>query len=104
MPDNITHLCFVDTNIWLYAFIEANDANKSALARKLLQEIEPVISSQVINEVSVNLLRKAHFPEEQFGNWSNRSLKNTLSSKPVKLFFYQPRTSVKGIPCHIGIV
>lgn len=65
MPDKVTHLCFVDSNIWLYAFIEADDANKSALARKLLQEIEPVISSQVINEVSVNLLRKAHFPEEQ---------------------------------------
>ena len=65
MPDKVNRLCFVDTNIWLYAFIEADDANKSALARKLLQEIEPVISSQVINEVSVNLLRKAHFSEEQ---------------------------------------
>lgn len=65
MPANVNQPCFVDTNIWLYAFIEADDANKSALARKLLQEIEPVISSQVINEVSVNLLRKAHFSEEQ---------------------------------------
>jgi predicted nucleic acid-binding protein len=36
MPDKVTHLCFVDTNIWLYAFVEADDANKSALARKLL--------------------------------------------------------------------
>ena len=65
MPDNVKRLCFVDTNIWLYAFIEAEDSNKSAAARQLLQEIEPVISSQVINEVSVNLLRKAHFSEEQ---------------------------------------
>ncbi len=65
MPDNVKRVCFVDTNIWLYAFIEAEDSNKSAAARQLLQEIEPVISSQVINEVSVNLLRKAHFSEEQ---------------------------------------
>ena len=53
MPDNAKQLCFVDTNIWLYAFIEA-DAQKSARARELLPEIEPIISSQVINEVSVN--------------------------------------------------
>lgn len=65
MPDQANRLCFVDTNIWLYAFVEADDANKSALARTLLQQIEPVISSQVINEVSVNLLRKAPFTEEQ---------------------------------------
>jgi predicted nucleic acid-binding protein len=65
MPDKVKRLCFVDTNIWLYAFIEADDARKSAVARQLLQEIEPVISSQVINELSVNLLRKAHFSEEQ---------------------------------------
>lgn len=64
MPDNAKQLCFVDTNIWLYAFIEA-DAQKSARARELLPEIQPIISSQVINEVSVNLLRKAHFAEEQ---------------------------------------
>lgn len=65
MPDKAKQFCFVDTNIWLYAFVEAGDVNKSTLARKLLQEIEPIISSQVVNEVSVNLLRKAHFSEEQ---------------------------------------
>lgn len=65
MPDKVKQSCFVDTNVWLYAFVEAGDVNKSALARKLLQEIEPFISSQVINEVSVNLLRKARFSEEQ---------------------------------------
>lgn len=65
MPDQVKPSCFVDTNVWLYAFVEAEDVNKSVLARKLLQEIEPIISSQVVNEVSVNLLRKAHFSEEQ---------------------------------------
>ena len=65
MPVNRASPAFVDTNIWLYAFIEADDAHKSATARHLLQNVDPVISTQVINEVAVNLLRKAHFSEEQ---------------------------------------
>jgi len=65
MPASQSTAAFVDTNIWLYAFIEADDAAKSARARHLLQSIEPIISTQVVNEVAVNLLRKAHFSEEQ---------------------------------------
>jgi predicted nucleic acid-binding protein len=58
-------LCFVDTNVWLYALIVGQDEAKSAMARQLLQEnaASLVISSQVINEVCVNLLRKARVPE-----------------------------------------
>jgi predicted nucleic acid-binding protein len=58
-------LCFIDTNIWLYAFISGPDAAKSNLARQLLRDSEEalVVSSQVINEVCVNLLKKAHVPE-----------------------------------------
>jgi len=67
MPDNQTVPCFVDTNIWLYAFIEADDTTKSAIARALIQESEPLVSTQVINEVCVNLLRRANFTEEQIG-------------------------------------
>jgi len=59
MPDNqATNNCFIDTNIWLYAFIEADDTTKSGIARALIQESEPVVSVQVINEVCVNLLRR----------------------------------------------
>jgi len=65
MPDNHVTACFVDTNIWLYAFIEGDDSVKSATARTLIQKTEPVISTQVINEVCVNLLRRANFTEEQ---------------------------------------
>ncbi|MGQ9815620.1 MAG: PIN domain-containing protein, partial [Candidatus Roseilinea sp.] len=57
--------CFIDTNIWLYAFIEMDDTAKSARARTLIRANEPVISTQVINEVSINLLRRANFTEEQ---------------------------------------
>jgi len=65
MPDDERTFCFIDTNIWLYAFIETDDTTKSALARTLIQESEPVVSTQVINEVCVNLLRRANFTEEQ---------------------------------------
>jgi predicted nucleic acid-binding protein len=29
-------LCFVDSNIWLYAFIEAPESDKSQLARSII--------------------------------------------------------------------
>ncbi|MCX6045410.1 MAG: PIN domain-containing protein [Chloroflexi bacterium] len=57
--------CFIDTNIWLYAFIEGDDIAKSAMARQLIQISQPVVSTQVINEVCVNLLKRARFTEEQ---------------------------------------
>jgi predicted nucleic acid-binding protein len=65
MPDNPVTTCFIDTNIWLYAFIETDDSVKSATARTLIQETEPVLSTQVINEVCVNLLQRANFTEGQ---------------------------------------
>lgn len=65
MPGNQATTCFIDTNIWLYAFIETDDTTKSATARTLIQESEPIVSIQVINEVCVNLLRRANFTEEQ---------------------------------------
>jgi predicted nucleic acid-binding protein len=55
--------CFIDTNIWLYAFIPAQDPGKSALAKTLIQQSDIIISSQVINEICVNLIKKAQFGE-----------------------------------------
>lgn len=57
--------CFIDTNIWLYAFIEADSSHKSNIARHLIQQVQPIVSSQVINEVCVNLLKKTVFPEHK---------------------------------------
>ncbi len=65
MPDSVSVSCFVDSNVWLYAFIEADDVAKSDAARELLQTTEPLISIQVINEVCVNLLKRAAFTEVQ---------------------------------------
>lgn len=56
--------CFVDTNIWLYAFIESQDKDKSVSAKSIIQgNHRIIISSQIINEVSVNLIKKAKFDE-----------------------------------------
>lgn len=63
MSGSIKRLCFVDSNIWLYALIETDDRVKSEVASRLLDEITPVVSTQVVNEVSVNFLRKAPVTE-----------------------------------------
>jgi predicted nucleic acid-binding protein len=65
MADDIRPDCFVDTNIWLYAFIESDDKEKSVMARDLIRLSQPAISVQVVNEVCVNMIRKAGFAEEQ---------------------------------------
>ncbi len=58
--------CFIDSNIWLYAFIETPD--KSLIAKSLVKEANITISTQVINEVCVNLIKKALYPEEKTRN------------------------------------
>jgi predicted nucleic acid-binding protein len=66
VPDTAPASCFVDTNIWLYAFVEGDDLRKSARAKSLLEASRAVIvSPQVINEVCVNLIKKAQFSEQQ---------------------------------------
>ncbi len=56
---------FVDTKIWLYAFMVGPDAVKSAKAQTVINPYanEIIISTQVINEVCVNLLKRAKLPE-----------------------------------------
>ncbi len=58
-----TSPCFVDTNIWLYAFIEGEDSHKQARAKATIQDNEVILSTQVINEVCVNLLKKTQLTE-----------------------------------------
>lgn len=64
MVDEYSPDCFVDTNIWLFAFIESDDKAKSASARNLLHQSQPVMSVQVVNEVCVNMIKKANVAEE----------------------------------------
>ena len=63
MSDN--KCCFIDTNIWLYAFLETQDSEKSIIAKSVIREKEITISTQIINEVCVNLIKKVRFPEKQ---------------------------------------
>ena len=37
VPDAALESCFVDTKIWLYAFIEGEDRQKTARAKELLE-------------------------------------------------------------------
>lgn len=60
MPDR---KCFVDTNVWLYAFIRSDDGVKSATAKQLIDASRIVVSFQVINELCVNLLKKTELLE-----------------------------------------
>jgi len=45
---------FADSNIWLYAFIETPD--KSPIAKSIVKSADITISTQVINEVCVNVI------------------------------------------------
>jgi predicted nucleic acid-binding protein len=63
MPDKPA--VYVDTNVWLYAFLDMDEAEKSSRAKVILQQTEPILSEQVINEICVNLIKKAGFTEEQ---------------------------------------
>jgi predicted nucleic acid-binding protein len=56
---------FVDSNIWLYAFIKSEQyQDKSKIANSIITSGNIVISTQVINEVCINLIKKAQFSED----------------------------------------
>lgn len=60
--------CFLDSNIWLYAFNKSQDTRKHAVANQLLRAKGFIISTQVINEVCRNLIKKASFSDAQIKN------------------------------------
>ena len=59
---------FIDTNIWLYSFIQSQDIEKHKIARVIIKECEIVISTQIINEMCVNLIKKINFSEDKIQN------------------------------------
>jgi predicted nucleic acid-binding protein len=61
---------FLDSNIWLYALLKKRqpspeDFRKAQVSTRLIDASEVVVSVQVINEVSANLIKKASFDESQ---------------------------------------
>ncbi len=77
---------FVDTNIWLYAFIQYQDTSKNEIAKDIIKECDIVISTQIINEICVNLIKKAKFPEEK--------IQNLISSLYKKYTVFEPSRDV----------
>ena len=65
IPINPHSCCFVDTNIWLYAFIQTEAEEKRKKAKDIISHNEVIISTQIINEMSVNLIKKAGFTEKR---------------------------------------
>lgn len=62
---------FIDSNIFLYAF-STKDMIKQQIAKDIVIS-ESVISTQVLNEVSVNMVRKLNFGEDQISNFIESS-------------------------------
>ncbi|MBW4461917.1 MAG: PIN domain-containing protein [Nodosilinea sp. WJT8-NPBG4] len=61
---------FLDSNIWLYALLKnrqstPEDLHKAQVSNHLIDAPGVVISIQVVNEVCVNLIKKARFNESQ---------------------------------------
>jgi predicted nucleic acid-binding protein len=60
---------FIDSNIWLYRFIinprDANAIPKQKIATTITNYQNSLISTQVVNEVCSNLIRKAGFNNTQ---------------------------------------
>jgi len=57
---------FVDSNIWLYSFVQKpDDFRHQQAADFVLSLSHPVINSQVVREVCSNLIKKNRIPEEQ---------------------------------------
>jgi predicted nucleic acid-binding protein len=76
---------FVDSNVWLYAFME--DSEKRDVALHVIQRTEIVLSTQIVNEVCNNLLRKARYSEVEIQttitNFKKRYLITTLTTETV---------------------
>jgi predicted nucleic acid-binding protein len=62
---NNPQIVFIDTNIWIYAFVDSQDKTKTQRARALIRREQIIsLSTQVINEITNNLLRKYHTSED----------------------------------------
>lgn len=70
--------CFVDSNIWLYAFMDSN-SDKRTNALQLIENPNIVLSTQVINEVCCNLLRKTSYSESEI----QQTIRNFQACYPI---------------------
>jgi predicted nucleic acid-binding protein len=67
-----TTVVFLDSNVWLYAFIRGQDPKKTLQAKALIASSASIcLSTQVVNEVCVNLLRKQNASEIEIRDFIN---------------------------------
>lgn len=75
----------VDTNIWFYALAHpaVSETRKHQMARNLINTLNgPVLTPQIINELTVNLLRKR--------TWSELELRNLIHDLRSRCHFFIP--------------
>lgn len=90
-PESTPIPCFIDTNVWLYAFVDPKANNKHNIAKKTIQANEAIVSTQVINEICVNLLKKTELSEQDiralilsfYSNYRVIELSPDVCSKPL---------------------
>ena len=71
--------CFIDSNVWIYAATQSQDNPpdpRHETARQLITQVQPCLSVQVINEVTINLLRKFNFGEAEIRSLVRSFYKN----------------------------
>ena len=76
---------FVDTNIWLYAFMD-QDSQKSTIAKEIIENNigKICLSVQVLNEICINLLKKANYSEKEI-KILIRNLDSTFEIYPIRV-------------------
>ena len=57
-------MTFLDSNVWFYGYTKTGDEKKREMAQYLAQKSDLCLSSQIVNEVISNLIRKASASEE----------------------------------------
>lgn len=85
---------FIDTNIWVYAFLESEkDSHKQTTALELLKNIAParriVVSAQVINEFHWILSRKYKISDEQIRDKVENGIAGLADIVPLYYSDYQ---------------
>ena len=58
-------MVFLDSNVWIYGFIESQNPSKHQIAKRLIEDEEIGISVQVIAEVCLALIRKTSATEDR---------------------------------------
>jgi predicted nucleic acid-binding protein len=83
-------IAFIDTNVWLYAFSKTQDPTKTQHAKALIRrERQIAISTQVINEVSYNLLKKFQADERDIRRLTNSFYRKYLVIEFQKDVYHQ---------------